>query len=141
METEMNPKVDRTGWPRGEWDDEPDIARWTDEATGFACEARRNRMGAWCGYVIVPAGHPWHGDKYVDADVHGGVTLCNEWEPGGSWYVGFDCAHIWDKTPHEVSRYGREITAWYKPLDYVREQCAKLAAQARDASSRSGAHE
>ena len=27
--------VDRTGWPRGEWDDEPDFEAWTDERTGL----------------------------------------------------------------------------------------------------------
>jgi hypothetical protein len=33
----------------------------------------------YCGYVTVPAGHPWHGLGYakppiVDIDVHGGIT-------------------------------------------------------------------
>lgn len=54
--------IDRTGWPSGPWDDEPDRVEWRDEATGLPCLALRNDMfGSWCGYVAVPPGHPVHG--------------------------------------------------------------------------------
>lgn len=57
---------DRAGWDAGPWDGEPDKAQWTDEATGLPCLIVRNRMGALCGYVGVPAAHPWHGKDYSD---------------------------------------------------------------------------
>jgi len=54
----------------GEWSDEPDAMNFTDEATGLPIALRRNRMGAWCGYVGVRSHHPWHGkeeSEVVDA--------------------------------------------------------------------------
>lgn len=88
--------IDKTAWPRGPWDDEPDKAQWVDEATGLDCLLVRNRLGALCGYVGVPPVHPWHGQDYgakvvepaddgdprggeIDSiiDVHGGLTYAN----------------------------------------------------------------
>lgn len=57
-------KIDRTGWRRGPWDAEPDELLWTDAETGYDCAAYRNWSGCWCGYVLVPKGHPLHGVGY-----------------------------------------------------------------------------
>lgn len=45
-----------------------------------------------CGYVRVPAKHPWHGMNYdeIDADVHGGLTFsqiepCKHKDGQGYW--------------------------------------------------------
>jgi hypothetical protein len=46
METRDFEPVDRTGWPPGPWDDEPDRIEWIDEATGQPCLMRRNGFGA-----------------------------------------------------------------------------------------------
>lgn len=58
----MNPsdwKVDRTDWPSGPWDDEPDRLEWRDEATGLPSLVVRNvTTGSLCGYVGVHTGHP-----------------------------------------------------------------------------------
>lgn len=44
----------------GPWLDEDDQVEF--ETSGYACFIRRNTMtGTWCGYVGVPAGHPYHG--------------------------------------------------------------------------------
>jgi len=54
----------------GPWTSEPDALDFTDEATGLPIALRRNRGGAWCGYIGVPNHHPWHGldsDAKVDA--------------------------------------------------------------------------
>lgn len=71
----------KTGWPRGEWDQEPDKKQWTDAATGLPCLIVRNFGGALCGYVGVPPGHPDHGTDYggldADVDVHGGLTFAD----------------------------------------------------------------
>ena len=64
-------------------------------------------MGHLCGYIGVPAGHPWDGKGYddIDADVHGGLTFAKPASetlfPGtqAAWYVGFDCAHAGDLVP------------------------------------------
>src|SRR5688572_33275852 len=77
-----NPLINRARWPAGPWDDEPDKVQWEDETTGYPCLAVRNRLGAWCGYVGVPKGHPFFAKDYghVSDDwnnyspAHGGLT-------------------------------------------------------------------
>lgn len=65
METkEYRGFVDKSEWPRGEWDDEPDKVQWRDDATGLPCLIVRGPHGAFCGYVGVSDRHPWHGKGY-----------------------------------------------------------------------------
>lgn len=128
-QTWVNPKVDRSIWPAGEWDNEPfDKVQWIDDATGLACLANRHaRNGNWCGYVGVGPDHPWHGKSYNDVstetneygpDVHGGLTYADECEKGTSplgichipepgtpehlWWFGFDCSHCDDLSPQDM---------------------------------------
>ena len=44
------------------WLDEPDEYMW--EHAGLPCAIMRNGLGAWCGYVGIPASHPLHGKPY-----------------------------------------------------------------------------
>lgn len=163
METKTYTTIDRVaaGWPSGEWDSEPDKMQWPDEATGLPCLAVRNsRSGNWCGYVGVAPGHPLHGKDYDEADieVHGGLTfaggcshgadesvgICHtpgRGEPDTVWWLGFDCHHAWDFTPLDV-KYANERgypftirdDEHYRTLDYVRQECARLAAQVAQAA-------
>lgn len=117
MKCNMHPGCDKAKWEDGPWDLEPDRVQWDDKATGLTCIIRRHEhLGHWCGYVGIPAGHPWNGleDEKLPADVHGGVTYtraCDEdpelgvchvpptGEPDGLWWVGFDFAHLGDYSP------------------------------------------
>lgn len=157
-------------WGKGPWDDEPDKAHWVDEATGLDCLAVRNLGGGfWCGYVGVPQGHPAYGKSYDDLGdvaVHGGLTyaapcrgnVCHVPEPGRPdtvWWLGFDCAHSGDFSPHSNSYVGDPILGqfykepydhlvsgklgqvdWshevYRTFEYVQEQCKALAAQLKE---------
>lgn len=142
--------VDKTTWGSGPWLAEPDKEQWADEATGYPCLLKRSPLGALCGYVGVPEGHPWHGADY-DAvepypDVHGGLTyasLCQEGpedetichvpapgEPEPLWWLGFDCAHSGDLMPAERHYFDGELYGTYQTAQYVKDQCARLAAQA-----------
>lgn len=56
--------IDKSAWPRGEWDAEPDKVQWQDEATGLPCLIVRNSGGALCGYVGLSEGHPLYGKSY-----------------------------------------------------------------------------
>lgn len=138
--------LDRTGWPSGPWDGEPDRADWVDETTGLPCLALRSHIvGVWCGYVLVPPRHPWHGHGYDDvaAQVHGGLTfagpstgfdvkqICLLGGGDDGWWFGFDCAHLGDADPVGRLVLGRDEE--YRTLDYVRDQCRYLAVQARAA--------
>jgi hypothetical protein len=70
--------MDKTPWPRGEWDNEPDKILWEDTETGLPCLALRGPVGSFNGYVGIPVYHPAYGlsyngetkydhDKYLDA--------------------------------------------------------------------------
>lgn len=145
-------------WPSGAWDGEPDKVQWPDAETGLPCIAVRNDHGGhWCGYVGVTEGHPSFQKNYndVEADAHGGLTYSDFCEPLGDehgagichipgpgepdrvWWLGFDCAHSGDYGPRDAM-YARDRTEtcfqlyWrgtYKPLSYVKAECAKLAGQ------------
>lgn len=140
--------IDKSSWPRGEWDSEPDKKQWLDEATGLPCLIVRGPSGALCGYVGVPDGHPLFEKDYSSADVsvHGGLTfadhccphedgegrgICHVVEPGEAdnvWWLGFDCAHSGDVWPRD--RHGLH-DAWsrYRDWHYVARQVESLAKQ------------
>ncbi len=154
----INPKVDRSKWPAGAWDGEPDKKQWKDKATGLPCLANRQpRSGHWCGYVGISKTHPLYGKDYdsCDVDVHYGLTFadkCQEVEnecegvchkaPAGEddiWWLGFDFAHCGDASPLDHV-YERErgypfivgTNETYKTLSVVEAECASLAKQLAD---------
>lgn len=137
-------------WPAGPWDQEPDKVQWPDPDTGLPCLAVRGPVGAWCGYVGVPPGHPYHGVDYhqVPADVHGGLTFSDKCaaegddpahgichipgpgEPHDVWWLGFDCAHWHDIAPAVIERMPfRHEQQTYRTLGYVKAECTSLARQ------------
>jgi hypothetical protein len=104
--------IDRSGWPKGPWDDEPDRHEWRTKA-GYPGLAVRHSLGHWCGYVAVPPGHAAYGkdDDAAGVSVHGGITyasvcngdICHVPEPGEPddvYWLGFDCAHSRDAAPN-----------------------------------------
>ncbi len=161
METKEYRTLDRSKWPSGAWDDEPDKMQWADPETGLPCLAVRNWSGAWCGYVGVAEGHPHFGKNYDDvpAEVHCGLTfsdacqpaaveargICHvpgPGEPDHVWWLGFDCAHCYDYSPRDAERARDEGGIWalthdveYRTLRYVRNQCAQLARQFKEAAA------
>lgn len=150
--------VDKSAWPDGPWREEPDKLQFVDEATGLACLIKRSVLGGnLCGYVGVDESHSLYDksveDEYV-FDVHGGityaglcekgpdeVTICHLPEPGDPdplFWFGFDCGHGWDRMPGLEARerefeiptsYSSFYDQEYRDLDYVKAQCALLAAQ------------
>lgn len=135
---------DKTKWGKGEWLREPDKVQWVDQATGLDCLAHRNRMGAWCGYVGVPEGHPFFEQPHVDVDVHGGLTyagfcqstddeahgVCHVAYPGRPehvWWLGFDCGHAFDLVPGIP--FGSLVDEEYRTLPYVEAEVTRLALQ------------
>lgn len=99
MERKTWTTMDKSSWGPGPWQGEPDKEQWADEGTGYACLIKRNRVGALCGYVGVPEGHPWHGSGYSPGcsdegeltpalklldgvEVHGGLTYADSCQEG-----------------------------------------------------------
>ncbi len=136
MESDVRPEhvIDRTGWPAGPWDDEPDRVEWVDYVTKLPCLLLRNEFGGWCGYVGVPVGHKAYQVHYddIDVDVHGGLTYSDSGKhggerPAGYWWVGFDCGHHMDLLPG-MFKHGLR-TGTYKDMTYAREETERLAKQ------------
>lgn len=126
---------DRSNWPSGPWDDEPDMVSWLSGA-GLPCEMRRNSKGAWCGYVGAGLEHPAWTYARWDLRVHGDVNFGGPSEnfrpemsfpPGLHWW-GFDCGHLKDLAPRDAAQ-PMSAGALYRDLAYVRAQCESLARQ------------
>jgi hypothetical protein len=146
-------KVDKTEFPRGEWDSEPDYLNWTTQA-GLPGLIVRNQFGNLCGYVAVTEGHPYYKKGYEDCDleVHGGLTFSNKCsppichipqpgEPDDVWWFGFDCGHCFDYSPgmhtERLEKFygGMNLSdsyytrATYKNIGYVQKEIGDLAKQ------------
>ena len=142
---------DRSGWPPGPWDTEPDVIRWTLVQTRLACVIARNpRYGHLCGYVAVPAGHPMHGRDTED------LHLAAHWElsyagdgtyvvpddaiadSAGAWWIGFHCYHVGDVAPGDPLsvELAAELGGEYRDVEYVGLVCAIVALQVAAAAAR-----
>jgi len=125
----------------------PDCLLAKGTANGYEWEVVSNPLGYRCGYVRIPAGHPWHGkgidDVNPDPFVHGGLnfaradTDCGKGGGDDAWWLGFDCAHAGDAPdpalpghdPHMLELLQR--AGWtVRSTDYVIGECVSLARQA-----------
>lgn len=151
-----NWQVDKTKWPQGPWDAEPDRIQWTTQAGYVGLAVRNSHFGNWCGYVGVPQTHPYHGKHYdqVNVSAHGGLTYsdyCREdtpichvpapGEPEELYWFGFDCAHFRDYAPGldrilaaTLNRPVREPNPdeTYRDLAYVQGEVEDLARQLKE---------
>jgi hypothetical protein len=113
-----------------------DVGQFEFEHAGFRCFVRRfDKASNWCGYVLLPEGHPWRDAELVWASVHGGVTW-NKESPGhlegvDGWLVGFDCKHIGDFNPGLSDNHNGYGT--WRDRKYVEAECRRLAEQAAEA--------
>lgn len=145
----------------GPWLDEPDHVEYritfSDLSGVVPAMLHRNGMGALCGYVGVPPGHPWRNTDvtFLDRegpDCHGGVTyaslcqgeLCHVPRPGEShevFWLGFDCSHAGDLAPTDAARARDNPPQhfWvcdddvYRDRAYVEQQLVSMARQALEA--------
>jgi hypothetical protein len=126
--------------PHYPWDDEPNVG--ATDAYGYRCRLRRNTdLGTWCGYVVIPADHPWYGVSLSDLDdvrVHGGVTYSGDNLYEGEWVIGFDCGHAFDLIPKLMTgELGNEPPLGpqgiYRDYDYAMGEAAAIAQQAQQA--------
>ena len=146
--------IDKSEWPRGKWDDEPDKVQWIDGATGLDCLIVRGPSGALCGYVGVPKDHKYYKKEYGKIyfecpdggpDIQGGLTFSDKCMPNADpkrdichtgnianhdvWWLGFDCAHSGDFCPaYQDESLFRSFNK-YRNLDYVKNQVRLLAWQ------------
>lgn len=122
---------DGSRWDNGPWDDEVDAAVLLVD--GMLCGLQRGTSGAWCGYVVVPSGHPWHGLEEEDIElpdgVHGGLTYAGK-HGEAEWSVGFDCNHGGDLSPIML-KISPHHTGTYRTYNYAVSQVVRLVRQAQ----------
>lgn len=106
------------------------------EHKGFIFCILHNDAGCRCGYILIKESHPWFNKKYSELDfveVHGGLTYEQLWEDG--WWLGFDCAHLYDLPDHELPK-SVDVTAYLpkqgvvRTQKYVKQECINLCEQA-----------
>jgi hypothetical protein len=130
----------------------PEVLLCKGEHLGYEWEITSNRMGFRCGYVRIPAGHPWHGLDYDDVeaadggylDVHGGLTFaapdtdCGKGGEDNAWWLGFDCGHYMDAPDPELPGYNPVLDngGTIRSTPYVAAECRGLAEQAAAAAVR-----
>lgn len=112
------------------------------EHQGFEWIVTNNGRGYRCGYVRIPVGHAWYKNSDPDCEVHGGITFsamdetCDKGGADDAWWIGFDCAHAWDKA--DPSLPGCRNDPWFdsdptcavRTQNYVEAQCRSLCEQA-----------
>jgi hypothetical protein len=97
---------------------------WCDHSTGSLCD--------------VHGGLTFAGPCMKDDPIQGVCHVPEPGEPADVWWFGFDCAHAWDYAPDREARM-RTIPGLptrsdalsediYRPLEYVRGECTRLAA-------------
>lgn len=150
----MNTALDKSSWPPGPWQDEPDHLEWSDEATSYHCLMRRNEIfGFWCGYVRIEATHPYFGkSEDLDIFVHGGITYSSDYCPPDrvknsseqEWWIGFDCGHGFDYSPEWPVLRGRGLGSLlrfqysfpevykYRDIKFVKREVENLARQLKN---------
>jgi hypothetical protein len=141
--------VDKSQWPRGPWDDEPDRIEFRH--AGLPClMARHPRWGNWCGYAAVPPGHPLHGRGWRDLDAADlldanvnysagcGGLICHvpaAGEPDDVWWFGCDFGHAFDFQPGMDAELPPEMRGaisemqTYRDQLYVRHVVERMAEQ------------
>lgn len=118
----------RIEWPPGEWGGEPDAHEWV--YCTYPCRIRRGPFGAWCGYVMLPDGHPWLAEgRHIEyevlvSEVHGGISYKNGSE------IGFDCSHAGDLCPGIKEYETRTRPEAYRNMKYAIEHCERLVREA-----------
>ncbi len=131
----MTYPIPKSDWGDGPWQSEPDHLEWRFRE--LPCVIHRNVIGAWCGYVAVPKGHPWHGKDAdaLPAEAHGGLTYAGTRSPGraapkDSWWLGFDCGHWDDYVPCIIHLGGGHRHGTYRDQAWVSAETERLALQA-----------
>lgn len=114
----------RETWGAGPWTEEPDGARWHDQATGLPCFAVRNYTGAWCGYVGLRE------NQYLPEDLE---DIEYTYKTATHRWPGFSRSHFGDCCPAEPRTTGK-----YWTLDEVKAICARWAAVVVSTPTQSG---
>jgi hypothetical protein len=140
------------------WLDEPDLDYF--RIKDMLCVAIRHPWGHWCGYVGVGSKHPLYGVKCSELEeageeirAHGDINWSAPLTEFTGWYFGFDCGRAFDYEPYKIRWFrqmgmpesmirehealfphegGGPFPLRYRDLNYVRANCAAIAAQIID---------
>lgn len=87
-------------------------------------------MGHRCGYVVLHEQHPLYRVDYNDIyiDCHGGLTYSGDAVAGkkDGWYIGFDCAHSYDKQDIDLINLNTDEDIKRRTLEYM-EVCEQFS--------------
>lgn len=122
-----------------EWENEPNYLRFVDEETGYECHINRNLdMGYLFGYIFISNTNRLYNknlDELGFIKVHGGVTIIDfgkDKDGEDKQAIGFDCCNPYDLIPTYHKYYENNPKYTYKNIEYVKNECKKLAKQLKE---------
>ena len=124
---------------REPWANEPEGGEGVEAGLAWTVKRCVFQSGSWhwCGYVDLPAGHPWVGlDLAWSApealSVHGGITY--QEQNAGGVRIGFDCAHSGDRRANDEHESPADSGCEFRTYEYVRGEVTELARQCAKAA-------
>lgn len=116
------------------WANEPEGNEGTWGGFHWAIKRCVFRGGSWhwCGYVDLPAGHPWAALDLAwgapdGLSVHGGITYQESHDDGVR--IGFDCAHSGDRRANDRHESPADSGCEFRTYEYVHGEVMDLIAQ------------
>ena len=107
---------------------EGDYHEWQNT---LKCYIRRNPVGAWCGYVVIPKNYPIDFEQEIQINCHGGITYQST-NDDGDLVIGFDCAHFNDLVPEfyeDDPRLKRLSLKYYKTKEFAIDEVNNMVSQ------------
>lgn len=129
--------IDRSEWPPGPWDNEPDYYEWTTEA-GYEAYTCRLMCGAWVGIIIAPYptdgmmllafSHTMRDKRFDQLDHQPGMISKTDQEGIGEFCLSME--HWESPGPASYRPIGgpKFTRGPYKTLEEVKQICENVAA-------------
>ncbi len=142
--------IDRSSFPKGPWDKEPDIVRLWDERTWAPGLILRPSTGHLCGYIGFTENHPLYdigyNEAYKIAEGEGEVrnqvfgselTFAGKYDHISPciWWLGWDHAHAGDVVPSLLQFSSGRSNTWlhrdetYKDIMYVKREIEDIVSR------------
>ena len=127
---------DKSSWGEGEWQAEPDKAQWLSRR--LACLITRRANGTLCGFVGVPAHHPYYQQSHENLALHayGAVNFSGAQVVEDAhtslekiWWFGFSCDHACDYQPAVHAATQSLDEGSYRNIQYVMGEVETLVIQ------------
>jgi hypothetical protein len=119
------------GYSEGEWDNEEDYLGFIEPETGLECIISRRSTGSLNGYVESPYVLYDVGTYLSEIDMN--ITFSGRIKGKEKYYVGFDSGSSLQPYAERANSISNIVDGInYKNMEYVKNECLKLAKQIKN---------